>query len=398
MGKVVAVIVVAVLVAAGAAHGSTPPTVSNVTASQRMDASKLVDIYYLLSDPDGATVVVRVKVSNDGGNIYNIIPVTMTGDVGEFVPVTPTPTQKHIVWNAGEDTPYTFGQNFSVAVTANDCAGYTGEMITIPAGPFLMGNNGHEGYSNDNELPQHEVTLSDYQIGRYEVTRGEYRRFILAGGYETDGYWSDAGRVWRVAYNRTQPGYWAAQQNWGSLPGTFTQTDAHPVVGVTYYEAEAFCNWATASSGGGSAFHLPTEAQWEKAARWDAATSTPRTYPWGDQWDASRCNNWDDALFPGSQTAPVGSYHPLGDSPYGCRDMAGNVWEWCKDWYGDTYYSQPPPWVDPQGPASSPDSYRVLRGGSWGSLDSLDSYCRCAYRSFTFPYDPYRVFGFRLAR
>ena len=398
MGKAIVVTLIAAILAAGAAQGSTPPTVSNVTASQRTDGSKLVDIYYDVSDPDSATVGVRVTVSNDGGNTYNIIPVTMTGDVGEFVPVTPTPTTKHIVWNAGEDMPYTFGQNFRVAVTAHDCAGYTGDMITIPAGPFQMGNNGHEGYSNSNELPQHQVQLSEYQIGKYEVTRGEYRRFMTAGGYQNPAYWSADGWAWRGASNRTQPDYWVPQQNWGSPPGTFTQTDAYPVVGVTYYEAEAFCNWATASSCcGGAPFHLPTEAQWEKAARWDVATSTPRTYPWGDLWDVSRCNNYYDTLFPRYQTAPVGSYiNPSGASPYGCKDMAGNVWEWCKDWYGSAYYSQTPPggWVDPQGPTTG--SYRVLRGGGWSNDVP---YCRCAYRyGLNPPYLTDYGVGFRLAR
>ena len=398
MGRAIVVTLIAALLAAGAAQ-AVPPTVSNVTALQRTDGSKLVDIYYDVSDPDSANVGARVTVSNDGGNTYNIIPVTMTGDVGWFVAPG---AGKHIVWNAGEDMPYTFGQNFRVAVTAHDCAGYTGDMITIPAGPFLMGNNGHESIAPSNELPQHQVQMSEYQIGKYEVTRGEYRRFITTGGYQNSAYWSPEGWVWRVAKNRTQPDDWAAEQNWGSPPGMFTQTDAHPVVGVTYYEAEAFCNWATASScGGGPAFHLPTEAQWEKAARWDASAPTepvdlrPRVYPWGDLWDVNRCNNWSDTLFPGYQTAPVGSYHPLGNSPYGCKDMAGNVWEWCKDWYGSTYYSQPPPWVDPQGPSSG--SARVRRGGGWRDLDYSN---RCAFRNYDYPYNStvWKYFGFRLAR
>jgi len=393
MRKVILFLVLVVL--AIGAMASTPPTVSNVTALQRTDGSKLVDIYYNVSDPDSPTVGVRVKVSNDGGSTYNIIPVTMTGDFGETV--VPG-TGKHIVWNAGSDMPYTFSGNFRVAVTAHDCAGYTGEMITIPAGPFLMGNNGHEGYSNSSELPQHQVQLSEYKIGKYEVTRGEYRRFMIDGGYGRPELWSVDGWVWRVANNRTEPSYWIAEQNWGTPPGAFTQTDRHPVVGVSYYEAEAFCNWATASSGGGAPFHLPTEAQWEKAARWDAATSTPRVYPWGDLWDPSRCNSYDsgDALYPGYQTAPVGSYiNPSGASPYGCQDMAGNVWEWCKDWYQDNYYSQTPPggWLDPQGPSGG--SYRACRGGSWPHHVSI---CRCAGRNSPDPAYVNNNYGFRLAR
>lgn len=406
MGKVLVVMAVVAIVAAQAAYGSAPPTVTNVTASQRTDGSKLVDIWFWLSDPDSATVAVRARVSNDGGNTYNIVPVTVTGDTGYYVPVSPTPAQKQIVWDAGEDMPYTFGSNYRVAVTAHDCVGYTGEMVTIAAGPFLMGNNGHEGYSDSIELPQHEVQMSEYQIGKYEVTRGEYRRFMLDDGYQNSAFWSTAGWSWRVSNNITEPVCWAADQNFGT--GTFTQTDAHPVVGVSYYEAEAFCNWATAclpEAERSRPYHLPTEAQWEKAARWVPGPDpqvvtggTPRTWPWGDVWDAERCNNKLDHLYVGSQTAPVGSYtNPSGSSPYGCKDMAGNVMEWCKDWYSGVDYSQTPPggWVDPQGPTTG--AYRVLRDSGWN--EDYSSCFRCAYRGrYGYTHGRYSNVGFRLAR
>ena len=257
------------------------------------------------------------------------------------------------------------------------------EMIYIPAGDFLMGNNGNEPYYNSDEVPQHSVTLAAYSIGKYEVTRGEYRAFMNAGGYTNSAYWSTAGWSWKVSIGRTQPYYWDAVQNWET--GSFTQTDNHPVVGVTYYEAEAFCNWA-----GG---HLPTEAQWERAARWTG--THPNVYPWGDTWDQQKCNNWDDTLYPGYQTSPVGSYSSYG-SPSGCQDMAGNVWEWCKDWYLSNYYSTSPA-SDPQGPSSG--SYRVLRGGCWWD-DCYAGYGhRCAMRySYYSPSDFNNRFGFRLVR
>ncbi len=258
------------------------------------------------------------------------------------------------------------------------------EMIHVPAGSFLMGNNGNEPFSNSDELPQHLVYLSDYHIGKYEVTRGEYRQFMEAGGYSNPAYWSSEGWQWKLSESRTEPLYWMATQTW--RPGqTFTQTDNYPVIGVTYYEAEAFCNWV-----GG---RLPTEAEWEKAARWTG--SSPNIYPWGNVWDVEKCNNVNDTNSAGGgykwyQTAPVGSY-PAGASPYGCHDMAGNVWEWCKDWYSSSYYSVSPS-SDPQGPKNG--ALRVGRGGSWFTFDD-DT--RCSRRLGYFVDRGSTVFGFRLA-
>jgi len=269
---------------------------------------------------------------------------------------------------------------------------YTGEMIRIPAGSFLMGGSGigdDAAYGVANELPQHSVTLSDYYIGKYEVTRGEYRAFMDAGGYSAQPYWSTAGWTWKVSNNRTEPDRWAAVQDWASLggqpPQPFTQADDYPVVGVSYYEAEAFCNWA-----GG---HLPTEAQWEKAARWTGTHAN--VYSWGDAWDAQLCNDWEDSLYPRYQTTPVGSYSS-GASPSGCHDMAGNVYEWCKDWYLSNYYSQSPT-SDPQGPGGG--SLRVLRGNSWGGNYTYYYYrYRCAYRGNGGPSSTWNYTGFRMAR
>lgn len=270
-------------------------------------------------------------------------------------------------------------------------------MVYIPAGAFQMGNSGlgdDIAYSSPDELPAHTVFLSGYWIGKYEVTRGEYRRFINAGGYANSAFWSADGWSWRTINGVTQPqNYWDAAQDWGT--GSFTQSENHPVVGITYYEAEAYCNWA-----GG---HLPTEAQWEKAARWDGHA---RIYPWGDVWDYQKCNNLSDTNSAGGgfesyQTAPVGSY-PQGASFYGCMDMGGNVSEWCKDWYDENYYSQTPAggWIDPQGPLSSGAGTprRVLRDGNW-VYDGTNGFpFRCAYRDFLPPEGSYFIYGFRLAR
>ncbi|HUU17021.1 MAG TPA: SUMF1/EgtB/PvdO family nonheme iron enzyme, partial [Sedimentisphaerales bacterium] len=151
------------------------------------------------------------------------------------------------------------------AIDTNNCLG---EMVTIPAGSFLMGNNGHEGFVGTEEFPQHSVCLPTYQIGKYEVTRGQYRRFIEAGGYDDPNYWSPEGWKWKesdiIVYGgmhgkfrhtirpnketkRNQPEHWEPEQEWighGYNHPIFIQTDDHPVVGVTYYEAEAYCRWA----------------------------------------------------------------------------------------------------------------------------------------------------------
>jgi formylglycine-generating enzyme required for sulfatase activity len=309
--------------------------------------------------------------------------------------ITVSPAWQHVVVT-GISSIQKNGDNYERLLKVRSID-YNIEMIDIPTGSFLMGNNGSESYSYPSELPQHSVYLSEYSISKYQITRGQYRAFMDAGGYTNPAYWSLDGWNWRLSANsfypevgppRIQPSYWAARQSWGG-GGVFSQTDDHPVVGVSYYEAEAFCNWA-----GGC---LPTEAQWEKAARWTG--SSPNVYPWGNVWDAEKCNNYYDHNPAGGgyfrfQTAPVGSY-PAGISPYGCHDMAGNIWEWCKDWYSDSYYSESPTggWVDPRGPESG--SSRSHRGGYWYG-DEND--CRCAYRRYNDPDYSYYSLGFRLAR
>ena len=289
-----------------------------------------------------------------------------------------------------------------------------GELITIPAGLFLMGNAGNEGYGQPAEFPQHVVDLPAYQIGKYEVTRGQYQGFIEAGGYQDSTYWSAEGwrwvqsgvtvyagmhgRVRRVeappgAGPRTQPEHWEAEQEWkghGLGHPRFNQTDDHPVVGVSHYEATAYCRWA-----GG---RLPTEAEWEKAARWDEELGHSRIWPWGDTWDPEKSNNPEDhnAAAGGyrvNQSAPVGSY-PEGASPYGCMDMVGNAYEWVGD-YAVSYPGSEEPF-DHSG------AYYFVRGGCW---DDGPTAVRCAGRVWYLPPDSGGVgpgdsdyIGFRVAR
>ncbi len=236
--------------------------------------------------------------------------------------------------------------------------GVTMEFVRVPAGEFLMGSDPKkDNLARGNEQPQHKVTLDEYLIGKYPVTNRQYQAFVQAAGRKSPQHWSG---------NKIPAG-----------------KDNHPVVCVSWQEASDFCAWAGKISG--SRVRLPSEAEWEKAAR----GTDGRIYPWGDQApDAQRCNfylNVDD-------TTPVGQYSPQGDSPYGCADMAGNVWEWAADWFDGSYYAKSPA-SNPNGPASG--KWRVLRGGSWYSYVSS---VRSAYRIVVDPSKSNDGVGFRCAR
>lgn len=227
-------------------------------------------------------------------------------------------------------------------------------MQYIPSGAFMMGSSGRgddELYAADDEKPVHNVTLKGFWIGKTEITRGQYRLFMKAGGYTKQELWSPAGWTWRVEMERTQPDWWESEVEYMFPPGPFKQSEDHPVVGVNFHEAEAFCRWA--------GLRLPTEAEWEKAARWDGKIS--RIYPWGDLWNHDFNNNANDTLYPGGQSSPIGRF-PQGTSASRCVDMVGNVWEWCSDWLDPNYYAVSPK-ENPTGPAEG--DVRIIKGGSW---------------------------------
>lgn len=239
------------------------------------------------------------------------------------------------------------------------------DMVFIPEGEFLMGNGDsmedHSGHGHhdhhehkhkdvDFGKQAHNVYLDSYYIDKYEVTNAKYNKFIEAGGYDNSEYWSDEGWEWLVENKISEPFWWRSEK--GEIYKSGIEYPDYPVTGISWYEASAYSKWIGKS--------LPTEAQWEKAARGD---TNDKTYPWGNEMpDCSFANYCGEKYkFCVGSTSIVGSYDK-GKSQYGAYDMTGNVWEWCKDWYGVDYYKISP-YKNPQGPLTG--ERRALRGGSW---------------------------------
>jgi formylglycine-generating enzyme required for sulfatase activity len=249
------------------------------------------------------------------------------------------------------------------------------ELIEIPAGPFLMGSRDEDPLADDDEKPQNTVELPTYYIGKTEVTNAQFRPFVEGDGYDNPDYWTDAGWEWREAEGITQPAFWD-DANWNG--------DQQPVVGISWYEAVAYTRWLSAQTD--HDFRLPTEAEWEKAARGTEGL----IWPWGNAWEEGRANTEEADI---GRTTPVGSY-PEGASPYGVLDMAGNVWEWTATKGRKDYpYTLEDEWND----AYLADySTRVIRGGAW---NWEQQYVRGADRIYDiYPRYRYDYYGLRLAR
>lgn len=217
-------------------------------------------------------------------------------------------------------------------------------LVRVPAGPFLMGSNDAEAY--DDEKPLHQVDLEEFWIGKYAVTNQQFRLFVSQTGYPAGSRWRDS------------------EAEWGPQA---------PVVHVSWKDAQAYCAWA--------GMRLPTEAEWEKAAR----GTSGRKFPWGDRWEPDRAWFFDNS---DGRVHPV-TTRPQGASPYGCLNMAGNIWEWTMSVYRPLPY-------DPQGGREDPESPepRTSRGGAWYTYSRS---LRCSRRCPEIPTVRGNSFGFRVA-
>jgi formylglycine-generating enzyme required for sulfatase activity len=379
-----------ILAMAISAHAAAP-VVSNVRAQQRA-GTKLVDITYDLADPDPPQLAVTIAVSTNAGATYTLPTSSFTGALGQ----NQSPGQnKKITWNAAADWPSQFSANVRFRVTADDANTRPAPsgMVLIPSGDFTMGDAMGDGDTGGTLT--HTVYVSAFYMDKYEVTKqlwdGVYTWAVDNGySFDNEGLGKAANHpVHTISWYDVVKWCNSRSQQEGKTPAYYT--DATMTVVYKTGQAAPYVRWDRG-------YRLPTEAEWEKAAR---GGLSGRRFPWGDTISHSQANYYAGYYYSYELSYPAG-YHPnyeAGESPYtspvgsfapngyGLYDMAGNVWEWCWDWYG-AYGSTAQD--DPRGPASG--TYQVDRGGGWYRSAKR---CRTASRDGLIPTSRYYDVGFR---
>jgi formylglycine-generating enzyme required for sulfatase activity len=387
--------------AAVPAPAASPPVITGVTASQRA-GTRLVDIRYTISDPSAASVSVFIRVSRDSGTNWAVPAQSFIfGSAVGSVAVTATPTATNVTWDAGADWDGQYGEQCRVRVVANNDP----RFVLIPPGTYQRGNSvagGPDGRDTDiTDAPVYPVFVSGFFMESNVVT-GALWDFVVHHCYVQTNYSFASGHGQsKGPRHPVQIVSWYDVVKWcnarseveGLTPVYYT--DGPPNYGNVYRSGEI--DGIYMKPGNTNGYRLPTEAEWEKAAR---GALVGKRFPWGDTIDwtranylvcrsgVSNCYSYDaesgcsaqedcydpayaDHSDPFLYTSPVGSFAPNG---YGLFDMAGNVYQWCWDWYSFSYDSGQ---TDPQGPSTAQPAYRVLRGGAWGNFANA---ARCAYR------------------
>jgi formylglycine-generating enzyme required for sulfatase activity len=358
-----------------------------------------VDGYILAAGGEPLLIKARVAFTKDEANadtyllgrrdVFDALTLSFQGDTATVIPASPEAV------SPGGTSPAQPPGGVAPLPGGTSLAG----MVLIPAGSFRMGDSFGEGSSD--ERPVHTVYVSAFTMDRYEVTKAlwdEVASWAAAHGYDIGPADGDGKAAAHPVHNVT----WYDVVKWANARSEREGLEPCYTVGASVYrteESEPNCNWSV------NGYRLPTEAEWEKAARGGAEG---RRFPWSDvdtiqharanyysrsdySYDTSPTRGYhpDYDNTPMPYTSPVGSFAPNG---YGLYDMAGNVWEWCWDWYGESTYASSPG-SDARGPASG--SNRVGRGGGW---DSGACFCRVANRDYDWPDSEYSNLGFRLVR